>query len=68
MKKMYLLHLPEKLGEHFSKFSFEKGVTVQLSYYKDMFFDGEKTIIYAIVPEENCEAFETEFKNYIKRS
>ena len=66
MKKLYLLHLKEDLAAAFAKYSFEKGVTVQISYLKDFMWDGEKLIIYAIVPEENAAAFETEYKNYIK--
>lgn len=66
MKKMYLVHLKEDLATAFSKWTFEKGVIVQLSYLKDFLWDGTRVIAYCIVPEDQCALFEAEYNNYIK--
>lgn len=66
MKKIFEVKFPVNLGPHFAKWTYEKGIVVQLSYVVDEFLSGEKVVAFAIVPEEVENDFKTEFKTYIK--
>lgn len=65
--KMYYFAIPEKTAMGFSKFTFENGIRIQLSWLDDRFFDGKVICGYAIVEEGDKEKlFNAEYKNQVK--
>ena len=62
--KFYKLKMPVRIGEHFAKWTFEKGVRIILSYSVDEFFDANLLAYCAVEEGEKETAFAGEFGKY----
>lgn len=68
MKKMFFVNVPKPQAAHASKFCYENGIEILLSWTEDRFFNGEYICFHAVV-DETAPAFallQSEFKTNAK--